>query len=73
MKVDSKFDTSSLCTDEFFKKITTKTPVNELNSYMSRDISSASKVLNIYRNKQNSKYIKAAFSSILDVNEREKI
>jgi hypothetical protein len=40
---------------------------------MSKDISSASKQLNIFKNKQNSKYIKAAFTSILEMSERESL
>ena len=49
------------------------TPVNEKESYISKDLSSASKHLNIFKNKQNSKYIKASIVNVFDTNEREAI
>ena len=66
-------DSIGLNTAEFCRKITVKTPMNELNSFMTKELSSASKVLNIFKNKQNSKYIKAAFTSILEIPEKEVI
>ncbi|CDW76593.1 ef hand family protein [Stylonychia lemnae] len=58
---------------DIYQKITIKTPINELDSYISKDLSSASKSLNIFKNKQNSKYIKASINNTFDIQERDRI
>lgn len=56
---------------ELYNKITIKTSLNELTSFISKDLSSGSKSLNIYKNKQNAKYIKASINNIFDTYDKD--
>eukprot|EP00347_Sterkiella_histriomuscorum_P007996 403346767 len=70
---DKQFMSQTFDNSQLFKKITIGSSINELQSYVSKDLSSGSKQLNIYKNKQNAKYIKASIINVFNHEEKEYI